>query len=81
MSVRGTVTVLPPRENALGWETSGVSVIRMVRLPWAMATVLTRTSWPMTMMPERSSMTTRAIWSGLINSCSMSVSRLTTLRS
>ncbi len=46
--------------NAFGWLTCGVSVMRMVRLPWAMATVLILTSWPITMTPECSAITTRA---------------------
>src|SRR5204863_1080149 len=50
--VRGVTTVVP-RENGLGWLTCGDSVIVTVRLPWAMATVATRTSRPITMMPER----------------------------
>ena len=40
-----------------------------------MATVETRTSRPITMMPERSSTTTRAVWSGSTFSCSISVTR------
>src|SRR5690242_8415448 len=77
MSVRGTTVVTPVEENGLGCETCGVSVTRMVRLPWAMATVLMRTFSPMTMVPERSSMTTLASWSGSTSSCSMSVIRPT----
>src|SRR5579859_7468019 len=77
MSVRGTVTVVPPEENGVGCDTCGVSVMRMVRLPWAMATVLMRTFSPITMVPVRSSITTLAIWSGWTRSCSMSVSSAT----
>src|SRR3990172_810824 len=77
MSVRGTVVVVPVLDNGLGCDTCGVSVMRMVRLPWAIATVLMRTLSPMTMMPDSSSMTTRAIWSGSTGSCSISVSSAT----
>lgn len=59
--------------KALGWETCGVSVMRIVRLPWAMATVFTRTRSPMTMVPDFSSITTRAMLSGSTRSCSISV--------
>ena len=50
-----------------------------VRLPCATATVETRTSRPITMMPERSSITILAGRSGSICSCSISVSSATTL--
>ena len=72
--VRGTTTVWP-FESGAGWLTCGCSVIVTVRLPCAIATVETRTSRPMTMMPERSSTTTRAVWSGSTCSCSTSVRR------
>src|SRR5690606_18596233 len=49
-------------------------VMRTVRLPCAMATVSTRTSLPITIMPDCSSMTTRAVWSGRTGSCSISAS-------
>ena len=52
--------------------------MRIVRLPWAIATVEMRTLSPITMVPDFSSMTTRAIWSGVICSCSMSVRKPTT---
>ena len=78
MRVRGTVVVLP-RENGAGWLTCGVSVMVTVRLPCATATVETRTSLPMTMMPERSSITILAGESGSKRSCSISVSKETTL--
>src|SRR5579863_10115772 len=71
--VRGTTTVLP-RENGAGWLTCGVSEIVTVRLPWATATVDTRTSRPITITPERSSMTIFAARSGSTCSCSISVS-------
>ncbi len=79
MEVRGTTTV-SPWPNGLGWLTCGVSVVRMVRLPWAMATVETRTAEPMTMVPEASSMMTRAIWSGSTRSCSISARKPTVSR-
>lgn len=46
--VRGTTTVTPVLENGLGCETCGVSVMRMVRLPWATAILLMRTVSPIT---------------------------------
>src|ERR1700704_1171273 len=52
-----------------------------VRLPCATATVDTRTSRPITMMPERSAMMTLAARSGSICSCSTSVSSAITLPS
>ena len=61
--MRGTTTVVP-LENGAGWLTSGVSVTRMVRLPWAIATVLIRTLAPITMVPLASSITTMARLSG-----------------
>src|ERR1700749_2713594 len=64
MFVLGTVVVVPVLDNGDGWLTSGVSVTRMVRLPWAMATVLMRTLAPITMVPLASSMTTVAALSG-----------------
>src|SRR6476661_8273893 len=78
MRVRGTTRVWP-RENGNGWLTTGVSEIVTVRLPCATAIVDTRTSRPMTMMPERSSMTTLAARSGSTCNCSTSVSSATTL--
>jgi hypothetical protein len=48
-------------------------------LPCATATVETRTSRPMTMTPERSSITIRAPRSGATWSCSISVSKAMTL--
>ena len=54
------MTTVSPREKGSGWETLGISVTRTVRLPCATATVETCTSRPMTMVPVRSSMTTRA---------------------
>ena len=53
-----------PLDNGAGWLTSGVSVTRMVRLPWAIATVLIRTLAPITMVPLASSITTMAGLSG-----------------
>ena len=76
--MRGTTAVWP-RENGCGWLTCGVSEIVTVRLPCATATVETRTSRPITMMPERSSITILAARSGSICSCSISVSSATTL--
>jgi peptidoglycan/LPS O-acetylase OafA/YrhL len=43
-----------------GWLTCGFSVTRTVRLPWAIATRLIRTSEPRMMVPDRWSTTTRA---------------------
>ena len=43
----------------------GVSLIRTVSLPCVMATMEICTSWPITTVPVRSSMTTRAGLSGL----------------
>src|SRR5271163_3969141 len=74
---RGTTTVRP-RENGPGWLTCGASEIVTVRLPCATATVETRTSRPMTMTPERSSMTILAAISGSTCNCSISVSIATT---
>ena len=71
--------VWPPRENGAGWLTCGVSVMVTVRLPCATATMETRTSRPMTMMPERSSITILAAWSGSTWNCSISVSSEMTL--
>src|SRR5690606_28812658 len=56
----GTTAVSPPRLKGSGWLTSGVSCTETVRLPWAMATVETRTASPMTMTPLTSSMITLA---------------------
>ena len=63
--MRGTTRVRP-RENGAGWLTCGVSLMLTVRLPCATATVETRTSRPITMMPERSSITILAGRSGSI---------------
>ena len=52
------------RLNGAGCETVGVSVTRTVRLPCVTATVEICTSRPMTTVPVRSSMTTRAGESG-----------------
>src|SRR5438128_12181946 len=60
------VTTVRPRANALGWLTCALSEIDTVRLPCATATVATRTSRPITMMPERSSMMIFAARSGSI---------------
>ena len=76
--MRGDTTVRP-RENGLGWLTCWLSEIETVRLPCATATVATRTSRPMTMMPERSSMTILAARSGSTCNCSISVRKATTL--
>src|SRR3981081_2414722 len=76
--VRG-VTTVRPLENGLGWLTCGLSEIVTVRLPWATATVATRTSRPITMMPERSSITILAARSGSTCNCSISVRKATTL--
>src|SRR6185437_15048718 len=75
MVVRGTTLVSPPLENGSGWLTSGASLTLMVKLPCAMATVETRTSAPITITPEVSSMMTFAGWSGSTFTCSTSVSR------
>src|SRR5437868_10450855 len=72
--VRGTTRVWP-RENGAGWLTCGDSEIVTVRLPCATATVATRTSRPITMMPERSSMTILAPRSGSTCNCSISEHR------
>src|SRR5580692_4556792 len=76
--VRG-VTTVRPRDCGLGWLTCGLSEIVTVRLPCATATVATRTSRPITMMPERSSMMILAARSGSTCSCSISVRKATTL--
>src|SRR5215475_8828196 len=76
--VRGTTRVCP-RASGGGWLTCGVSLIVTVRLPCATATVETRTSRPMTITPERSSITIRAARSGSTCSCSISVRKATTL--
>ncbi len=55
-SVRGTTTVSPSL-NGFGCDTPGVSAMVTVRFDCATATVETRTSLPMTMMPEFSSTT------------------------
>src|SRR5450755_4238253 len=73
------VTVVRPRDCGLGWLTCGLSEIVTVRLPCATATVATRTSRPITMMPERSSITILAARSGSTCSCSISVRKATTL--
>src|SRR5258707_13299963 len=73
------VTTVRPRDSGLGWLTCGLSEIETVRLPWATATVATRTSRPITMMPERSSITIRAARSGSTCNCSISVRKATTL--
>ena len=70
--------VVVPSAEGHGWLTSGVSLTLMVRLPCAMATVEMRTSEPITMTPDCSSMTTFAGSSGSTFSCSMSVRRPTT---
>ncbi len=67
--VRGSTSVVPVRENGAGWLAMGVSVTRMVRLPCAMATVEMRTSAPITITPDCSSITTRAGWSGSTRTC------------
>src|SRR5580693_1191760 len=76
--VRG-VTTVRPRDCGLGWLTCGLSEIVTVRLPCATATVATRTSRPITMMPERSSMMILAARSGSTCNCSISVRKATTL--
>ncbi len=58
-SVSGTTTVRPS-EKGSGCETLAPSVIRTVRLPCETATVWICTSRPMTTVPVRSSITTRA---------------------
>src|SRR3569833_1242659 len=77
-SVRGTWVVTPLLSGG-GWLTCGLSAMVTVRFDCATATVETRTSLPMTMMPEFSSMTILAGWSVSITSCSMSVMRSTML--
>src|ERR1700744_3226052 len=67
------VTVVRPWLKGAGWLTWGVSCTEMVRLPWAMATWEMRTSEPITITPETSSITTRATLSGSTSSCSMAV--------
>src|SRR5215469_13773478 len=76
--VRGTTRAWP-RARGGGWLTCGVSLIVTVRLPCATATVETRTSRPMTITPERSSIMIRAPRSGTTWSCSISVSKAMTL--
>src|SRR6476620_11785176 len=73
------VTTVRPRDSGLGWLTCGLSEIVTVRLPCATATVATRTSRPITMMPERSSMMIFAARSGSTCNCSISVRNATTL--
>src|SRR3977135_1367209 len=73
------VTTVRPRDCGLGWLTCGLSEIVTGRLPCATATVATRTSRPITMMPERSSMMILAPRSGSTCNCSISVSIATTL--
>src|SRR3982074_3788342 len=73
------VTPVRPRDSGLGWLTCGLSEIVTVRLPCATATVATRTSRPITMMPERSSITILAARSGSTCTCSISVRKATTL--
>src|SRR6185437_14456455 len=73
------VTTVRPRDSGLGWLTCGLSEIVTVRLPCATATVATRTSRPITMMPERASMTILAARSGSTCNCSISVRKATTL--
>src|SRR5690606_25068220 len=73
-SVLGSIAVRPG-ENGAGCTTSGFSAMVTVRFDWATATLETRTSWPMTMMPAFSSMTMRAAWSVCATSVSLSVSR------
>src|SRR5712672_743088 len=73
------VTTVRPRDSGLGWLTCGLSEMVTVRLPCATATVATRTSRPMTMMPERSSMMILAARSGSTCNCSISVRNATTL--
>src|SRR6185437_9175392 len=73
------VTTVRPRDSGLGWLTCGLSEIVTVRLPCATATVATRTSRPITMMPERSSMMILAARSGSTCNCSISVRKATTL--
>ena len=77
MAVFTPITV-SPLEKGRGWETNGTSVIRIVRLPWAIASLLILTSLPITIMPELSSITTLAFWSGWTCSCSTLVMRSTT---
>jgi len=77
-SVRFTVVVVPVELKGEGCETCGVSVIRTVRLPCAIATGAIFTSWLMTITPFSSLMTTRACWSGTTVSFSISVIRATT---
>src|SRR2546429_849278 len=76
--VRG-VTTVRPRDSGLGWLTCRLSEIVTVRLPCATATVATRTSRPITMIPERSSMMILAARSGSTCNCSISVRKATTL--
>src|SRR5258708_9027164 len=73
------VTTVRPRDRGSGWLTCGLSEIVTVRLPCATATVATRTSRPITMMPERSSITILAARSGSTCSCSISVRKATPL--
>ena len=61
--VFGVTTVLPC-ENGLGCETCGFSLTRTDSVPWVTATVEICTSCPMTTVPVRESMTTRAAVSG-----------------
>ena len=58
-SVKGS-TAVSPFEKGSGCTTFGASVMRTVSVPWLMATREIFTSLPMTMVPVRSSTTTRA---------------------
>src|SRR5690606_18147805 len=59
MSDWGTSAVWPALKGS-GWLTKGDSWTETVRLPWATATVETRTASPMTITPLTSSMMTLA---------------------
>ena len=59
IAVNGS-TAVSPRENGSGCTIFGISVIRTVSAPWLIATFAIFTSWPITMVPVRSSTTTLA---------------------
>src|SRR5688572_29087018 len=67
----GTTTVSPPRLNSLGWLTEARSVMVTDKDPCATAAGMTRTCAPMTTVPVRELMMTRAGASpGWISICS-----------
>ena len=63
---------------AVGCDGVGVSWITMVRFPCTIATAVSRTSPPATMVPVRSLMTTRALRSGVTSRSSSVATKSTT---